>query len=183
MRLLIDVDGPCADFVGGLLELLGLSAMREHFTRWEIIKDLERYRRGGNRMALEALAKPGFWEALEPVQGAVAAVGDLRGMEHELVFVTAPWLSCLGWGHTRRAWLHQHFDADHRNIIITSRKELVRGDLLLDDKVDNVLAFMQHTDGEAYLFDTPHNRELPGSLQRLNNRRVDWGSFVELMTP
>jgi 5'(3')-deoxyribonucleotidase len=162
MRVLLDVDGVLADFpsaalryingVGPLpfpvtlndvtehdiLDCLGLSALQERFDRWcaevELCRNLPVY------------------------PGAQDFVLSLRTFA-EVVIVTSPYSAVPNWCHQRIEWLKEHFGIEKRDVIFAKRKELVMGDILIDDKAANVDAFLQApTKGSAVVFDQPWNR-------------------------
>jgi 5'(3')-deoxyribonucleotidase len=90
---------------------------------------------------------------LSVLPGAKSFVAELR-KRGEVVFVTSPYTAVRGWCDDRLAWLGQHFDAKPADVVFCKRKELVRGDVLIDDSLANVNAFGQH----ALLFNQPWNR-------------------------
>ena len=88
--------------------------------------------------------------------GAQDFVERLRSVA-EVVVVTSPYSLVPTWCHARVAWLGEHFGIPKRDIIFAKRKELVRGDWLIDDSADNVRVFQSHN-GNALLLDRPWNR-------------------------
>ena len=140
--VLLDCDGVLADFVGHLIDRL-------HAQGHEVPRDVTDYDflRGfgeATGKASRALLKDaGHWRSIPPYEGAAGFVDEIRACGHEVVIVTSPWLSCEAWAHARREWLAEHFDVEARDLIVTSRKELVRGDVFIDDHATTVTAWAE----------------------------------------
>lgn len=94
----------------------------------------------------------------------------LRNAGHEIIVVTSAYESCRSWESVRREWLLRNFGIPCHDVIVTSRKDLVHGDLLIDDKPAHVAAFH----GDAALFDLPHNR----GFDAAGHARVGWPEIV-----
>lgn len=142
--ILLDVDGVCADFTGMVRRLVkGMGGqMPWPVTQWGFIK--------------------GSWMDMEPIPGARGVVEAFRRAGHRVVFVTAPWESCVEWAYARTSWLKHEMGADPRDVVITSAKELVRGDVFVDDKIENVAAWREEDYPgrlRGYLWDAPYNRK------------------------
>jgi 5'(3')-deoxyribonucleotidase len=119
MKLLyIDLDGVVADFV---------SAMNAHPLRNELPfnKDPDTI--------------PGLFRSLKPIESAISSVEKLLHSEkYEVYFLsTAPWNNPSAWTD-KRLWLAEQFgDIINRRLILTHRKDLVKGDILIDDRPNN----------------------------------------------
>lgn len=119
MKLLyIDLDGVVADFV---------SAMNAHPLRNEppFNKDPDTI--------------PGLFRNLKPIESAISSVEKLHHSEkYEVYFIsTAPWNNPSAWTD-KRLWLAEQFgDIINRRLILTHRKDLVKGDILIDDRPNN----------------------------------------------
>lgn len=78
---------------------------------------------------------PGFFTALKPMPGAVAAFQQLRALPATTVFIlTAPSVRNVHCYTEKRVWVEQHLglDAAYR-LIISPNKGLLLGDYLIDD--------------------------------------------------
>jgi 5'(3')-deoxyribonucleotidase len=114
----IDLDGVVADFV---------SAMNTHPLRNELPfnKDPDTI--------------PGLFRSLKPIESAISSVEKLLHSEkYEVYFLsTAPWNNPSAWTD-KRLWLAEQFgDIINRRLILTHRKDLVKGDILIDDRPNN----------------------------------------------
>ena len=82
---------------------------------------------------------PGLFRNLEPLKDAVDSVNKLLSSEqYEVYFLsTAPWGNTSAWTD-KRIWLEELFgDTINRKLILTNRKDLVKGDILIDDRPNN----------------------------------------------
>lgn len=80
----------------------------------------------------------------------------------EVVIVTARYRAVPNWAAAREAWLYEHFGIHHSNLIFAKRKELVRGDHLIDDYTENCKAFGHG----AICLDRPWNQQFNGVRAR-----------------
>ncbi len=119
MKLLyIDLDGVVADFV---------SAMNTHPK-----KDIAPYIKHPDTI-------PHIFRDLKPINGAISAVNTLlESSIYEVYFLsTAPWGNPSAWTD-KRLWLEEKFgEKINRKLILTHRKDLVKGDILIDDRPNN----------------------------------------------
>lgn len=148
--ILCDVDGVLTDFVGAVIQ--GTGVTRDSITEFDVFSQHPclRARRAD-------LLRPEWWRALDPLPGAEAFIEALGAYGH-VVYCTSPWLACTGWEHARRAWLSEHLEADPLDVVSTSRKGLVSGWTLIDDRGENVEAW-QHAQGrQGYLLGATYNR-------------------------
>ena len=69
---------------------------------------------------------------LPVIDGAIEAVAKLNADHEVFIASTPPWLRPEVWGH-KREWIGEHFPYLKRRIILTHRKDLLIGDILIDD--------------------------------------------------
>ena len=68
----------------------------------------------------------------------------------EVLVVTSPFKGSPTWAHEREAALEKHFDVSHTDVIHAKRKGFIRGDVFVDDKLNNVLEWRDaHPQGKA----------------------------------
>lgn len=83
----------------------------------------------------EIMATPGFYAALEPIDGAKAALKRLVKEGHDVRIVTSPWASNPTCASDKLNWVVKHYGSHWaKRVIITSDKTFVDGDILIDDK-------------------------------------------------
>ena len=167
MKALLDVDGVVADFSSSILQAVGSKLSPQDHQQWDVMEFLTPDEKSRAR---EALSDIDFWLNLPLKDMAKQGVEKLRDLGFQIVWVTSPWTSCLGWDTARRSWLSRNFGDDP--VVITADKEHVDGDVFIDDKVENVEKWSRaHPDKRAFLFDAPYNRDsdLP---------RVSWDTIL-----
>jgi len=79
-----------------------------------------------------------FYQA-KPIIGAIEAVEALQDSEKYDVFIlsTAPWANAEAWT-AKRVWVEQYLGFSmNRKLILTHRKDLLKGDYLIDDRPNN----------------------------------------------
>ena len=161
MRVILDVDGVLLDFVGEVIN--GTRLDRASVTEWDVFGLLDRIEPGLGEARREACDLPEFWRSLRPIPGAQGFVRNLRCTGAEIVFATAPWIGCFGWESIRRDQLQTWFDARPIDIVFTAWKELIRGDLFIDDNPDNVRRWSRANEhGLALLYPAPYNERWSG---------------------
>ena len=65
--------------------------------------------------------------------GATEAIATLELMGHDLYIAsTPPWRQPKAW-MDKRLWIDEHFPTLRRKVVLTHRKDLLIGDLLIDD--------------------------------------------------
>ena len=69
---------------------------------------------------------------LDVIEGAIEAVAKLNADHEVFIASTPPWTRPEVWGH-KREWIGEHFPYLKRKIILTHRKDLLIGDILIDD--------------------------------------------------
>lgn len=82
---------------------------------------------------------PHIFRDLPAITGAIAAVNQLLESPLYEVYIlsTAPWNNPSAWSD-KRLWIEEHFgEIISRRLILTHRKDLVKGDILIDDRSNN----------------------------------------------
>lgn len=81
---------------------------------------------------------PGIFALMEPMEGAIEAVRQLAHLHEVYIASTAPWGNPSAWQDKLR-WVQRHFGEGpdgpfYKRVILTHHKELLRGDVLVDDR-------------------------------------------------
>ena len=70
-----------------------------------------------------------------PMPGAISAVAALLDMRCDVFIAsTPPWDNPAAWGQ-KRDWIEKHLPKLKRKVFLTHRKDLLIGDILIDDTV------------------------------------------------
>ncbi len=157
--ILLDCDGVLANFAGALNKLTG--------TKPSDVVSWDYFSTNHKGVMRKACADREFWRALDPVPGAKEGVATLKRyakLEGARILVcTSPWHSCDGWASSRWYWLEHHFGIKPRDVIIGSAKELIKGDVLVEDNGKTLFRWMmvQAPPGLPIIFDAPYNQDRP----------------------
>lgn len=112
----IDMDGVLVDFESGLQKFC---------------KDIQEH----DRKHPEEIQ--GLFLLADPVKDAIEAVHKLEEKFDLFILTTAPWFNPGAWGE-KVIWVQRWLDdIFHKRIVITHRKDLLRGDFLIDDRDRN----------------------------------------------
>ena len=170
MRLLIDCDGVCNHFLRYLLQEINAPVHYDEIRTHQLSGFLDRHK---VQQAYDLMESPGFWAQIPPMEEAQEACEELRADGHDLVWVTKPWESCIGWETVRRGWLYRHFRTPPDNVAPLGRKELIGGHCLIEDKAQNLEAWkVEHMHGLAFLYPQPYNEGVDLF------ERLDWPAIV-----
>jgi 5'(3')-deoxyribonucleotidase len=154
--LLCDVDGVCNNLVYRLREYCDLPIDWESdCCSSDLLKGLDWAQRG---RVIEALATEEFWRDLQPSALAQNGIDRLRDAGWHVTFLTAPWPGLRTWTHIRTQWLWKHFGASFEDIIFTTRKELVYGDVLIEDSAHNTEKWQEFWGKKPILLARAYNR-------------------------
>ena len=114
---------------------------------------------------------PGIFSLMDPMPGAIEAMQELNKSFDLYILSTAPWLNPSAWSD-KLEWVQRHFGKGEKSIfykrlIISHRKNLNRGDFLIDDREKNgAKEFM----GELIQFGSTKFPDWPAVVAYLCNR-------------
>ncbi len=180
-RALLDVDGVCAKFHERALSVMNRELMYSfeprHMTEWDVTAVLptEADRETMNNI----IGRSGFCTSLEPYPEAQAAVSALRDAGVEVCFATSPHPGSRSWMKEREAWLMEHFEARHEDIIHVHKKYWLLADVLVDDKPSHIREWVKHhPEARGFLWDQPYN-QLAKDIPRADS----WKSVLDVFIP
>jgi len=161
--VLCDQDGILANLTGKVLARFNKLHGTSHDISGQWSYHFGKVLRGGD-IVNEWFQEPGFYRDLEPLPGAVDALQRLH-QRTRVVILTSPGNApqCVP---DKSAWLDEHmpFLPRHERIY-TSRKELVRGDFLIDDSPKNLARWKEHNpDGKTVAIKYPYNAKVDVSF-------------------
>jgi len=145
---------------------------------WDIFQVIEGFMGKDARDAVvREINKEGFCLELPVFAGAKETVSALKELGVDIIIVTSPWTSKT-WVYERTKWLKDHFGFQGSNIIHTSGKWRIKGDLFIDDHPTNVEKWAAHNGYEgAFVWNTPQNRKDEIVMPRLHS----WAELLELV--
>ena len=155
MVVLIDADGVLEDlsqkWVIWLNEIYGTSVRYEDLTEWDMTAAFPTLTR---EQVYRIDHDEDFYSRLEPIPGAVEAVKRLLDDGHVVYVVTTTPYQAVKAKLERAIFPYFPF-LTWKNIIITCDKHLIRGDVLIDDGVHNLLG----GDYRKILVTAPYNKD------------------------
>ena len=146
LTILIDMDGVLVDFQSGIdcfPEGTG-----EDFGGWDNV--------------------PTIFSCMQPMPGAIDAFRELAQHHDVYIVSTAPWANSTAWSD-KRDWVVRHLgEAAEKRLILTHHKNLVRGDIIIDDRTKRGVA--EHDARHIHFGRDPDTGEL--------NEFPDWPSAL-----
>jgi 5'(3')-deoxyribonucleotidase len=161
--LLMDVDGVLANFIEAVLSVLRdeFGVMDYHhdtIETWEMFASMPEHIHLRDNV-YEILKKYGGCFGIPPYPGSQNGVAALKKLV-DVVIVTSPFYGSDTWVAERERWLEKFFDISHKDVIHTGRKELVDGDIFVDDKVEHVVKWARaHPSKHAILWAQRYNEK------------------------
>lgn len=155
LKILFDADDTAEDLVGHWINVLnqkyGTTVAMEDVNDWDITQTFPTLKKAD---VFRVLYEDSFWRWIEPMPDSQRVLQQLHGEGHELYIVTATDYRISKAKFDRILSLFPFLDTEH--IIIAHNKQMIRGDVLIDDGPHNLIG------GEYFriLFDRPHNRGL-----------------------
>jgi len=119
--------------------------------------------------------QPGFWKTVEPMPGAAEALQRLIAAGHDVFIVTATHPASVPEKMNDLLFRYFPFLTWHQ-VIITDCKQMIRGDILIDDGVHN----LEGGDYMKLLMTAPHNKNYDAEANgmiRVNN----WAEIESLL--
>lgn len=156
MRILLDVDGVTADFMSQsflhLRQVGGPAVTHQDIVTFDLLSFIpERFQ----SILLRTWKEQYFCATIPLYEGSQEAVRSLRELG-EVIFVTAPLADSPHWHWERTQWIKEHFGSDGKDVIFATRKQHIVGDVLIDDRLDNLLDWQKaHPNGVPILWSVP----------------------------
>lgn len=154
LTILVDCDNVLEDLVAIWIDYLnkehGTNIQPEDITEWDVTKFFPSLSRN---QVYAPLHKKSLWEEIEPLPLAVEYLKKLIDDGHKVVILTSSHPDTVSMKINK--FLLKRFPyLSFKDVIISSQKQLVKGDILIDDAPQNL-------EGGSYLgilFNAPHNR-------------------------
>ena len=176
MTILIDMDDTIESllkaWVSGVNKKYGRNVSCEDVTSWDVSSAFP----GLTHEQVYAVPlEQGFWKTVEPIPGAAEAIQRFMDAGHEVFIVTATPYESVTEKMTEVLFRYFPF-LTWKQLIITSRKQLIRGDVLIDDGVHN----LEGGDYVKILMTAPHNRNYDAEANGMI-RVQTWAEIEEVI--
>lgn len=155
LTILIDMDDTienlCETWVNFLAKKYKLKTTINDITQWDMCRNFP-------SLTPDEIFKPleteEFWRQVRPIEGAIDCIKRLFDDGHEIYIVTASHPNTVPLKMNNVLFKYFPFiDASH--IIITANKQMVMGDVMIDDAPHNLIG----ANVVKILFSAPHNRD------------------------
>lgn len=176
LTILIDMDDTIEDllecWVNELNRVYGTNVKYDEVFAWDMSKVFPTLTK---TEIYAPLHNSNFWSKIHPLPGSVEYVKRLIDDGHNVYIVTTSHYTDIK--NKIENVLAKHFPfISWKNVIITSRKQLINGDILIDDGVHNL-------EGGKYikfLMDAPHNRSYDAEKNGML-RVYDWKEIYKII--
>lgn len=178
MRLILDQDQVICKWVERVLEWYnedyGTSFTRDDVKDYWAMETILGPQ--GKPFLRSCMRYPRLYDYLDPVEGAVEGIKTLMDKGHDIIIATAvPPSAYDAWGG-KVEWTRRNMPFfPIKNLMLAQRKDVIKGDLLLDDGPHNIKAWKK-SGQYAVVFDCPWNQDVAGD-QRVKN----WDEFIQLV--
>lgn len=154
LTILVDMDDTlenlCEVWVGYLNETYGTDVKLEDVTQWDMTKVFPTLNRNE---IFDVLTEEALWERIEPLPGAVEYLKKLIDDGHKIVIVTSASPETVSLKLNKVLFKYFPY-LTYKDVIITSQKQMVIGDVLVDDAPHN----LENGNYLKLLFDASHNQ-------------------------
>lgn len=138
MRILVDCDEVLAQFMKPAIALAEKFAGKKYPIENFISSSLEENIEDEIMTLLkQEFKQPGYIESLMPYEEALVGIEKLKSIG-DVYCITAPIDYVPTWAYERLNWLKKHFDLPKAKVGIFKSKNLVRGDVFVDDLPSNI---------------------------------------------
>ena len=158
LTILLDMDGVIADMIGLFCKQYNaLPGVKKKISEADIKGwNVEKYLEKKYNWSFDSMLRyPLFFFKIKPYDGAIELTKFLI-KRHDVIFCSAPYDArcCMD----KFLWLEREFGKDFhkRMLTLTHRKEMIPGDIIIDDKLETIRTSMAK---HRILIDRPWNQE------------------------
>ena len=159
LTILVDMDDTienlCTAWVAELNIRHGLAVLPTDIVEWNICKAFPTLTPA---QVYAPLYSEAFWSTVKPIEGAVEALFKLKNDGHRIVIVTASDTDTVAYKMNNVLYKYFPF-LTYKDVVITSQKDLVNGDVMIDDNPMN-FDYEKTSNRLNILFSAPHNMNI-----------------------
>jgi len=176
MTILVDMDDTIEQLLKAWVkranEKCGRNVTLDEITGWNVAAPYSGLTR---KQIYDVTYEKGFWESVEPMPGAAEALRHFMEEGHEVYIVTATEIEHVE--EKMKGLLFRYFPfISWSQVIITSRKQMIRGDVLIDDGIHN----LEGGEYKKIMFTAPHNRHYDAEANGII-RVSSWDEVVRII--
>lgn len=176
MTILVDMDDTIEGLLDSWTEFLrkkhGVDVYSDDITDWDVSKA---YPTLTKKEVLAPLFEEEMWKSVLPFSDAVMYLRRLIDEGHDVIIVTASHYDTVGL--KMRHVLVKYFPfIPYDNVIIASKKQMVIGDVMIDDAPHNLIGGKYR----GILFSAPHNRDFCAEEYGLR-RASNWSEVYQIL--
>ncbi len=176
MTILVDMDDTIEQLLKALVnranERFNRNATMDDVTDWSIVCAFPGIEK---RTILDFMCEPDFWEDVEPVPGAAEGLKHFMDEGHEVYIVTATESEHVE-GKMKRVLFRYFPFLSWDHVIVTGKKQMIRGDVLIDDGIHNLVG----GEYKKILFTAPYNRDYDAEANGMI-RADSWEEIVRII--
>lgn len=167
MRVIIDMDETICDLLGPAIQIynerLGKDLKRE---------DIKVYGMDDYSYLHQIYKEPGFFLNLKPFSDAIIVIDAMIIFGHDVIIASDP--QCMGSIASQKyEWLKNYLPMlPEQNIMLGSRKDILRGDMIFDDAPK----YLTNFEGITVAMDRPYNRDI-----EVDYRVQNWPMFLDVI--
>ena len=167
--ILVDMDGVLADFEGRFLE-----KWRRKFLNHPHVSLEEDYPDGLKKEVESIFSAPGFFENLNIISGGKESLAKMQALGHKVFICTSPISKYENCVLEKYHWISKNLGYEWtKKMIVTKDKTLVFGDILIDDKPEQI--GLKTPAWKHVLFDAPYNKHIKTKL------RITWKTWEKIL--
>ena len=179
--ILVDMDDVLENlieaWVNRLNEKYNRNVKVEDVQEWDICK----YFPGLEKSQVHSpLFEDNFWSSVQPKRDAMLFLEKLHNEGFSIFIVTSSHYSTLGYKFEQALWPYFPF-IDKKHIIVCDVKQLIKGDVLIDDGIHNLLNY-ENIKPSYYkiLYTTNHNKNIDTVKQGIK-RVSNWNEIYTII--
>ncbi len=176
LTILVDMDDTIEHlldaWVGWVNKKYGRNVKSEDVTTWDVSKAFEGLTKN---QVYEVLNDSDFWQTVEPVSGASEVLQRFIEKGHKVYIVTATTYESVQAKMDKLLFRYFPF-LSWNDVIITSHKQMIKGDVLIDDGIHNLVGGEYH----KILVDAPYNRYYDAEANGMV-RVYNWNEIEEVV--
>ena len=176
LTILVDMDDTIESLASAWVDYLnarhGTTTKLTDITGWDISKAFPTLT---NEQVYAPLFEDDFWDCVKPIDGASESLQKLIADGHKVLIVTTSNYQTLA-AKMEQVLFHYFPFLTWNDVIITAHKQLIKGDVLIDDGIHN----LEGGDYFKILMTAPHNRYYDADKNRMY-RVTSWSETYSVI--